>query len=289
MLALAPAHFIFSRQALDYICPLPFVLGWMWCVLLALETNSVIASAAAGLLLGFGFYSYIASWIMMPLLLALTCVVQRLSSSSTKNSIAVAAAFATPLFVALPWLWMHPETWRDMVNRYNIYDAHHLTPLQGAKDYFNYNNGQERLSVYWDYFNPAFLFFSGGSGLTTATRRAGVFLWPVGVFLACGIYDLIVRWPRAMAVMLLGGVLLAPLPATFVDERYAIQRELFLLPFVALVAACGAALLLRHRLRGVQALAVVLLLAVPGQYVAFYRDYFDGYRMRSASGRSVEL
>jgi 4-amino-4-deoxy-L-arabinose transferase-like glycosyltransferase len=32
VLALAPVHVILSRQALDYILPVPFVLGWLWCL-----------------------------------------------------------------------------------------------------------------------------------------------------------------------------------------------------------------------------------------------------------------
>ena len=36
MLAMSPAHLILARQALDYVCPLPFVLGWLWCLLKAI-------------------------------------------------------------------------------------------------------------------------------------------------------------------------------------------------------------------------------------------------------------
>ena len=45
ILALSPAHFIFSRQALDYICPLPFVLGWLWCLLASLQNGQRLAVA----------------------------------------------------------------------------------------------------------------------------------------------------------------------------------------------------------------------------------------------------
>jgi len=59
LLALTPAHLIFSRQALDYICPLPFVLGWLWCLMSAMESGGVAMSFASGAILGVGFYSYI--------------------------------------------------------------------------------------------------------------------------------------------------------------------------------------------------------------------------------------
>ncbi len=51
MLAMTPAHLILTRMALDYVCPLPFVLGWLWCLLTAIETDTAGPAFAAGLLL----------------------------------------------------------------------------------------------------------------------------------------------------------------------------------------------------------------------------------------------
>jgi hypothetical protein len=182
-----------------------------------------------------------------------------------------------------PWLWSHPDMLRDTIGRYNVYDVRHLSPLQGVKDFLNYNNVQERISVYWDYFNPAYLFFAGGSNLTTATRRAGVFLVPVAGFLVVGVYDLWQRHSSAVSIVLLTGLALAPLPATLVDERYAIQRALLVLPFGVLISVFGIAFLFRQQNALVRAATVVLLVAMPVQYAYFYRDYFTDYRIRSAS------
>jgi 4-amino-4-deoxy-L-arabinose transferase-like glycosyltransferase len=287
LLALSPAHFIFSRQALDYICPLPFVLGWLWCTMAAVETGSVRLSLASGVILGVGFYSYIASWAMMPLLLLLTWAAHyRSGANRARPAFAATIGFAIPVLSAMVWLGFHLDMWRDIAGRYNVYDARHLSPLQGLKDLLTYNNVQERVSVYWDYFNPAYLFFSGGSNLSTATRRAGVFLLPVSVFLPCGICEL---WRTrqatmhaAMSTVLVAGVAAAPLPATLVGERYAIQRELVVLPFVVLIATFGAAFLLRHPMGAIRLAGVLLLLAVPVQFADFYQDYFNDYRIRSA-------
>ena len=90
--------------------------------------------------------------------------------------VAAAVGFALPLALLLSWLWLHPEMARQTVARYSPVGTSQLTPLQRVKDFLNYNNVQEKISIYWDYFNPAFLFFSGGSNLTMATRKAGVFL-----------------------------------------------------------------------------------------------------------------
>src|SRR2546426_4013998 len=281
-LAVSPAHFIFSRQALDYICPLPFVLGWLLCLAAFLETGSARLSLLAGLLLGVGFYSYIAAWAMMPVYLLLTWMAQLQSRRASPQSlIAAGVGFALPLLILVPWLWWHPDMLRDTIGRYQLYDVRHLSPLQGVKDFLNYNNVPESISVYWDYFNPAYLFLAGGSNLTTGTRRAGVFLWPLSVFLVAGISDLWKRRRSPISIVLLAGLALAPLPATLVDERYAIQRELFVLPFGVLISVFGATLLLRQR-AFVRLAAVLLLLAMPIQYAYFAHDYFTDYRIRSA-------
>lgn len=282
MLALSPAHFIFSRQALDYICPLPFVLGWLLCLVVFLETGRTWLLLAAGVLLGVGFYSYIAAWVMMPMYLVLTVIAQRLSrKGSMRSSLAACVGFALPLLIIIPWLWSHPDMLRDTIGRYKVYDTRHLSPLQGVKDFLNYNNIQERISVYWDYFNPAYLFFAGGSNLTTSTRKVGVFLLPVSVLLAAGIYDL---WRRrsAISVVLLAGLALAPVPAVLVDERYAVQRELFVLPFGVLISVFGVAFLLRQQHQLIRLATGLLLLAMPIQYAYFHDDYFTDYQIRSA-------
>ena len=72
------------------------------------------------------------------------------------------------------------------------------------------------------------------------------------------------------------------MPATLVGERYAVQRELIVLPFVVLIATFGAMFLLRHSTRFARLAGVALLLAMPVQFAAFYYDYFNDYRIRSA-------
>jgi 4-amino-4-deoxy-L-arabinose transferase-like glycosyltransferase len=283
LLVLAPAHLIFSRQALDYICLLPFVLGWLVCLMTYVDTGDVRVSLAGGLLLGIGFYSYIAAWILMPACLLLTWVVQAgMRPRAWRAALWSTVGFAVPLLALAPWLWTHPDMVRDTVGRYQVYDVRRLSALQGVKDFLNYNNIQERISVYWDYFNPAYLFFAGGSNLTTATRRAGVFLVPMAVFLVVGLYDLWQRRREPISLVLLAGLAMSPLPATLVDERYAVQRALLVLPFGVLIGVFGIARLLRGPRRSLQIATALLLLSMPVQFAYFARDYFTAYRVRSA-------
>ena len=55
LLALSPAHFVFSRCALDYLAPLPFILLWLLCLLSYDRFGHRGQLLAAGLALGFGF------------------------------------------------------------------------------------------------------------------------------------------------------------------------------------------------------------------------------------------
>ncbi len=71
-IALTPAHFILSREALDYTLVLPFAAAWVWLLADYLDTRRVRSALALGVVLGVGCFSYIASWGVMPFLLAVS-------------------------------------------------------------------------------------------------------------------------------------------------------------------------------------------------------------------------
>ena len=103
LLALAPAHFMLSRYALDYVYPLPFMLAWLLCLLLFLERGRLAWLFAATACLGVGFYSYIASVLLMTMYFGLTGLVL-LQTKQTWRAYAVAAAgFALPLLPFAAW------------------------------------------------------------------------------------------------------------------------------------------------------------------------------------------
>src|SRR6185436_9815697 len=75
LLALTPAHFSDSRVAMDHHAFLPFILGWLLCVLLYLERRHRYFLFGAGLTLGVGLFTYIASYILMPAFALMTAAV----------------------------------------------------------------------------------------------------------------------------------------------------------------------------------------------------------------------
>ena len=72
MLALTPGLFIHSRYAMDYHYPVPFILGWLYCLLRFDLTRRLPWLIAACVILGVGFYCYISSIVMMPVYFLMT-------------------------------------------------------------------------------------------------------------------------------------------------------------------------------------------------------------------------
>lgn len=272
MLAMTPAHFIISRQALDYICPMPFMLGWLLCVLRYFEEPRPWNLIAAGFLLGVGAYSYISSWVVMPFLMLTTLFLARPPVSTGWRMI---AAFAAPVFLVVPWIWRQPQMLLDTIGRYRL-------PSSAARgDGFNLT---ERITLLWDYFNPSFLFFAGGSNPTMATSRVGVFLIPMAVMLALGLFALLRGRTRSDLALLLV-FLAAPVPIALAmpdAPTYSIARAFTLVPSGVLIAVAGCAQVFRSGPRWQRIGLFALLLALPIQFRLFLGDYFTDYQARSA-------
>ena len=281
LLALTPAHVIMSRQALDYICPVPFMLGWLYFLLVYRDTRRIRSLAAAGLCLGLGLFSYIAAWALMPMFLGITLVSLAVSRASPKSFLALLGGFGAPLLLFIPWLSLHPEMFRQTLARYGLAGAGPAGPAAAAVH--EATTLAEQVTLYWEYFNPSFLFFAGGSNPTQATAQAGVFLLPVAVFLGCGLLRLLHR-RSTLDLVLVAALFAAPLPIVLALARApesSIARALVLLPLVALVAAHGIEWLLEQQSWILRAATAALLLAVPVQFGMFVDNYFTEYQLRA--------
>jgi 4-amino-4-deoxy-L-arabinose transferase-like glycosyltransferase len=284
IVALSPTHLILGRQALDYVLPLPFVLGWLWYLLAYLENGRPRDAFIGGVLLGVGFYSYIASWIFMPLCLALGWVAYARSRHGARQAcLWSAAGFALPLLPALPWFAAHPEMLRDTFARYQTDSTNTTTLVERITAVVFSRSWSTKLQDYASFFNPVILFVRGGPVPTTSLGRAGFFLLPVAVLLPIGLIALLKRRMAAgSALVLVAGLLLSPVPALFAGEPGMIQRSLFMLPFAAFIAAAGGGAL-RDSARGwLRTGAVLLVAAMPVQFAYVYFDYFTHYKLRSA-------
>ena len=139
----------------------------------------------------------------------------------------------------------------------------------------------ETIRIYWSYFDPSFLFVQGGNSRNLSTGNAGVFLMPVAVLAPLGLYHL--REHRLVRMLVVIGLLAAPLPAVIKGAPYAIQRASGLLIYVSLLAGFGLASVgdldahVCPRDRGRCSSSSWLW-----QFANFYRDYQGSYRIGSA-------
>jgi 4-amino-4-deoxy-L-arabinose transferase-like glycosyltransferase len=239
MLALTPAHFILSRYALDYLYPVPFLLGWLLCVL-AYRDNARPRTLFAGtLLLGIGFYSYIAAVVLMPIYFLFTAAMLFYERKPARDYTAAVAGFAVPLLLLLvPWVIAHPTAFADTAHRYELYDTGRMSALQGLRSFFSYNNIEQRAGIYWSFLNPTFLFFTGDAQMPFSTRAVGVFLMPLAILMLGGMC-LAIRRPSPERLVVLLGFLCAPLAAVLVPENSEVIRAAAMLPFGVLLAAMG--------------------------------------------------
>lgn len=270
--AMTPAHIIVTRQALDYVAPLPFVLGWLLCLLRFLDTGSTRVLAAGTLLLGAGLFSYVAAWLLVPMLFIVTLVAIRMTGAPHPRAIWIAAAaLAVPAAALALALLSTPGALAQTLARYSVSGAPAARP-----DLF------ERLTLYWNYFNPSFLFFAGGSNPTQATGRAGVFLLALAPLMIAGLRDIYLTRSRRGG-LLVATMLLAPLPIAITmppAANYSIGRAMTMVPFGVLIAAYGVQSL--GRIPQLRLPLALLLAAVPLQFALFMADYRGDYQHRAA-------
>jgi 4-amino-4-deoxy-L-arabinose transferase-like glycosyltransferase len=265
IVTLAPAHVVLSRQALDYVLPLPIVIGWLWCLHAFVETKQSKFAVIAGLVLGAGCYSYIASWALMPVYLLITWVVIWRAGLGFRPILQSTIAFTLPVSAAPLWVLFHPEMLTQTVARYSV--------VEGEKAGF--------VETYLSMIHPNVLFVRGGPSMVTSTARSGFVLLPVALLLLAGVAAV---WRRRdwIAWVVIAGLVTAPLPAAAKGEPLMIQRAMYLLPFLALLGAFGFAALWQSRSRLLRYAAIAVLVASPIQFAYFYYDYFGHYKLRSA-------
>jgi 4-amino-4-deoxy-L-arabinose transferase-like glycosyltransferase len=279
LLAMTPAHLVLGRQALDYICPLPFQLGWLWALLAFRDSGRTRYAFAAGVILGAGCYSYVSSWIVMPAFLAMSWLVYRHQAAGSRAFLASVCGFAAPLAPLLPWLWTHPQ----MVT--NLLEAQSMSAVEAFGRGLPFERVVQLMAAtYWSYFNPAFLFLNGGASLNASTGVAGVFLLTVALLVPPGLVTMFrgSEWAGVRWVLLLG-LLMAPIPPTLKGTPHVIQRTLTMLPFAIAFATAGVWYLWQAPSRYARVLLVLLLAALPLQFAVFYADYLTEYRVRSSS------
>ena len=234
ILALTPILWRLAGSAPAALLPIPFVVAWLLAAGRWAQARDMWAGVAAGAVLGLGLYSSVGAAVMMPVYLALTVAIfARGRIAPWRHLSGCVAAFAlTAAPFAISWL-NHPEQLRAVIKAHQLYDADRFSILQGLREMASWVGLTARSEVYWDYFNPAFLFLTGG-----------VLLPPLLVLLPAGLFRMLRDQPSPLTQLLLAGFAVAPLAASLTAEAPVPGRILFLTPFAAVISARGLQYLL---------------------------------------------
>lgn len=265
ILALSPVHGIYGQRNLDAIHPVPFVLAWLLCVLAFFDARRPWLLFVAGLCLGVGVYTQPAAPIAMAAFVLVTLGALGFEGhQAVKPYLLVMAGFMAPLLLMVPWFVMHPEAYPETMGAWAIHKAHLRSPLDGVRAFLNWNTLSTRASIYWEMFSPSFLYFRGGQW-----PFAPPLLVPLSVLAPIGGWRALTAMRAPVALLIVGGLLAAPLAASTFGAHFPIDGALSLVVFIVLLSGLGAASLLESREAWKRAAGVALLLLIPAQYFFF--------------------
>jgi hypothetical protein len=235
--ALSPAHFIHARYALPAQVPTPFILGWVLCVLAYARRPDPRLLFVAGALLFIAALGYFAVFMLLPVYVLLTLCALRVVRAPQSSYAYLIAGVAIPGLFCVPWVLLHAAAIRPIIFHYQ---------WSAGPGSSVFSQLARIASLYWHFWDPWFLFISGSPRFEFSTGLIGTFLLPMAGLLAVGVLAA-VRRLSAEVILLLGGFLTAQVPASLVGEGHAIWRALEVVPFAALLAAFGLALLFDAR------------------------------------------
>jgi hypothetical protein len=225
-------------QAATALSPLVFIAGWLVATTCVDGTRRPWDAAVAGALLGAGMYTSNAAAVQMPLYLALTIGTLAWTPAASRRSLlAAGAAFAVAAAPYAATLAVHPEVFRRAIAAHHLYDVNRFNVLQGVHEMGSWVGLTARSEVFYDYFNPAFLF---------ADNR--VLLFPLALLIPAGMVQALVEESAPMGRLISLGFLVSPFAAALTADPPVAARVLFATPFAAILGAYGVKYLTRWRL-----------------------------------------
>jgi len=170
----------------------------------------------------------------------LTCIVLFSRREPFRHYASLGLGIALPALLCVIFLFHHPAMFQDIAGRYRPDEIPGGTGTLGTMDaLFAPRRIVEAVTLYAQFWNPRFLFIDGPLRSTEATWFVGVFLMPIAGLFMVGLVRLLRHPAGPKTMLILGGLLLAPVPASFAGQGEAIRRALEIVPFVVVIATFG--------------------------------------------------
>jgi hypothetical protein len=262
LLMFMPAHLALGRSGTGSIYQLPFVLFGLWNVIDYLTHARRWRLVIAGLGLGIGMYSHPTAPLTMTFLVAVFAAVLAYRRRALGDIAALGAAFLACFVPAAIWFALNPESYPDTFGRWVVLKAHVRYPLDLVSALVNWNTLGTRVSLYWGFFDPAWLFFDD-------THRASPLLLLFLPPLIWGIARSRALWPDVYPLVCLGAII-APLAGSTFGEPHSLPNAAALLPFAALLAAAGVTSALAHRDRWRRAMVIAFAIGLVTEFSLHY-------------------
>lgn len=268
LLALTPAHYVYGRIGAEAIFVLPFALLWLVGLLSYLARPRPRPLVLATFSLGLGAYANQSAPLTMAGLWVCTLVALGLEGTrSLRPWLLAAAGFAVPLVPMAAWFLAYPTTYPDTMGRWAIHAAHLRNPADLWLATINRNTLGVRLSLFWNFYNPAVLFFGRDAPGFEFTRAVAPLPAAFAVLLPLGAMALRTRQRAAVVAALAGLCILAPLVGATFGEPNATDRALVAVAAAAMLAAGGSTALLARSARPVRIAVVALFAATAAQWL----------------------
>jgi hypothetical protein len=228
ILIFTPAHWSIAQLGTDAILPVPLVLLWLWGSMRFFKFDRGLPVAAAAL--GLSVYAHPAGPLTAVFLWLLTLIVARRRNS--QPLVVSTLVFGLAWMPAAAWFYRHPADYADTFGRWFVFAAHLRNPIDGLLAFFNLNTLGTRAALYWDFWDPSWLFFRDGN-------TPAPLLMIAAPFIVIGLYRCVKLVSRESAATVIGALAIVPLAgATFLVLHY-IPDAASVLPILALLAGLG--------------------------------------------------
>ncbi|HLF70755.1 MAG TPA: glycosyltransferase family 39 protein [Dehalococcoidia bacterium] len=275
-LAIEPWHVHYSRTGLgDIPCwPLGLTLSlWLFWRSRRLGTSLWPAALAFGLT----FYTYRASWVLLPpLLLAIVVLYRRELWAKRRDSLIAAGVLAVVLLPLARHILFGPSDRASQAWIFNIESEKSAPELFGQ--------------FYKSYFTSSFLFEDGDNGFITRhfLPGQGELLWVQLPLILVGLFGLVQRLNRRYVVLLLM-LPLFPLAGALSDASPISSRTIVGSVVFALLSGAGlaylveaAASLRRYGVYVAAGVVAAMAIAAGANFASYYDHYINDYPRLSA-------